>query len=237
MHVIQHFIIRGLLVFAYILQKIKSKKKPKKHPWNSNIAHAPGDRFVLTEKWSTGAMERYLRWPCDDLMLCYQQLPPCITCNYKWPWAADEEPIRFQLACQPKTNYLLALTAGFYLHNSNPSANYNLQAAATRSYMAELTVYRLSVLWEARQLFSTGKLISSTCEQNVIIQNIPWHITGRLSHLNWKCTSRLTDRARLIWHETHSFSRSHKIISYRTRKQYRQEHINNCLNIVYMKTG
>lgn len=63
----------------------------------------------------------------------YQQLLPCITCNYKWPWAADEEPIRFQLACQPKTNYLLALTAGFYLHNSNPSANCNPQAAVTHS--------------------------------------------------------------------------------------------------------
>lgn len=25
----------------------------------------------------------------------------------------DEQPIRFELACQPKTNYLLALTAGF----------------------------------------------------------------------------------------------------------------------------
>lgn len=34
----------------------------------------------------------------------------------------DGEPIRFRLACQPKTNCLLALTAGFYLHNSNPKA-------------------------------------------------------------------------------------------------------------------
>lgn len=67
----------------------------------------------------------------------YQQLLPCITCNYKWPWAADEEPIRFQLACQPKTNYLLALTAGFYLHNSNPSANCYLQAAVTHSYWTD----------------------------------------------------------------------------------------------------
>lgn len=32
------------------------------------------------------------------------------------------EPIRSLLACQPKTNCLLALTAGFYLHNSNPKA-------------------------------------------------------------------------------------------------------------------
>ena len=32
------------------------------------------------------------------------------------------EPIRSRLACQPKTNCLLALTAGFYLHNSNPKA-------------------------------------------------------------------------------------------------------------------
>lgn len=70
----------------------------------------------------------------------YQQLLPCITCNYKWPWAADEEPIRFQLACQPKTNYLLALTAGFYLHNSNPSVNWRLRV--THSYEAEMTVYR-----------------------------------------------------------------------------------------------
>lgn len=73
----------------------------------------------------------------------YQQLLPRITCNYKWPWAADEEPIRFQLACQPKTNYLLALTAGFYLHNSNPSA-YCLQICRlqplTRSCVAGLSV-------------------------------------------------------------------------------------------------
>lgn len=34
----------------------------------------------------------------------------------------DGEPIRSRLACQPKTNCLLALTAGFYLHNSNPKA-------------------------------------------------------------------------------------------------------------------
>lgn len=46
----------------------------------------------------------------------------CIRCNYKWPGAEDGEPIRSRLACQPKTNCLLALTAGFYLHNSNPRA-------------------------------------------------------------------------------------------------------------------
>ena len=46
----------------------------------------------------------------------------CIRCNYKWPGAEDWEPIRSRLACQPKTNCLLALTAGFYLHNSNPRA-------------------------------------------------------------------------------------------------------------------
>ena len=44
-------------------------------------------------------------------------------CNYKWPRAEGKgEPIRSLLACQPKTNCLLALTAGFYLHNSNPRA-------------------------------------------------------------------------------------------------------------------
>ncbi len=32
------------------------------------------------------------------------------------------QPIRFELACQPKTNCLLPLTEGFYLHNSNPKA-------------------------------------------------------------------------------------------------------------------
>ncbi len=32
------------------------------------------------------------------------------------------QPIRFELACQPKTNCLLTLTEGFYLHNSNPKA-------------------------------------------------------------------------------------------------------------------
>lgn len=40
--------------------------------------------------------------------------------NYKWPRAGDGEPIRSQIGCQPKTNCLLALTEGFYLHNSNP---------------------------------------------------------------------------------------------------------------------
>lgn len=46
-----------------------------------------------------------------------------IRCNYKWPRAEGKgEPIRSLLACQPKTNCLLALTAGFYLHNSNPRA-------------------------------------------------------------------------------------------------------------------
>lgn len=40
--------------------------------------------------------------------------------NYKWPRAEDGEPIRSQIGCQPKTNCLLALTEGFYLHNSNP---------------------------------------------------------------------------------------------------------------------
>lgn len=52
-----------------------------------------------------------------------------ITCNYKWPSAEDGEPIRSQLACQPKTNCLLALTEGFYLHNSNPKAK---QSALTQ---------------------------------------------------------------------------------------------------------
>lgn len=41
----------------------------------------------------------------------------------------DGEPIRSRLACQPKTNCLLALTAGFYLHNSNPKAKGNLHFA------------------------------------------------------------------------------------------------------------
>lgn len=40
--------------------------------------------------------------------------------NYKWPRAGDGEPIRSQIGCQPKTNCLLDLTEGFYLHNSNP---------------------------------------------------------------------------------------------------------------------
>lgn len=39
------------------------------------------------------------------------------------------QPIRSLLACQPKTNCLLALTAGFYLHNSNPKAKANLHFA------------------------------------------------------------------------------------------------------------
>lgn len=53
----------------------------------------------------------------QELLLRY------IICNYKWLRAQDGEPIRSQLACQPKTNCLLALTEGFYLHNSNPRAN------------------------------------------------------------------------------------------------------------------
>lgn len=37
-----------------------------------------------------------------------------IRCNYKWPRAERTgEPIRSRLACQPKTNCLLALTAQF----------------------------------------------------------------------------------------------------------------------------
>lgn len=44
-----------------------------------------------------------------------------IRCNYTWP-GRDKEPIRFQLACQPETNCVLALTEVFYLHNSNPKA-------------------------------------------------------------------------------------------------------------------
>lgn len=39
------------------------------------------------------------------------------------------QPIRSLLACQPKTNCLLALTAAFYLHNSNPKAKANLHSA------------------------------------------------------------------------------------------------------------
>lgn len=39
------------------------------------------------------------------------------------------QPIRSLLACQPKTNCLLALTAAFYLHNSNPKAKANLHFA------------------------------------------------------------------------------------------------------------
>lgn len=41
------------------------------------------------------------------------------------------QPIRFELACQPKTNCLLPLTEGFYLHNSNPKAKQ--PAALTRT--------------------------------------------------------------------------------------------------------
>lgn len=124
-----------------ILQKTRQKII------NPHINHAPADRFCCNwkvEQRSEAVIPLVTLWWLNAV--CYQQLLPCITCNYKWPWAADEEPIRFQLACQPKTNYLLALTAGFYLHNSNPSANYNLQAAATHSYMAELTVYRLACM-------------------------------------------------------------------------------------------
>lgn len=49
--------------------------------------------------------------------------------NYKWPRAGDGEPIRSQIGCQPKTNCLLALTEGFYLHNSNPKPNRSALAA------------------------------------------------------------------------------------------------------------
>lgn len=49
--------------------------------------------------------------------------------NYKWPRAGDGEPIRSQIGCQPKTNCLLALTEGFYLHNSNPKPKRSALAA------------------------------------------------------------------------------------------------------------
>jgi hypothetical protein len=51
--------------------------------------------------------------------------------SYKWPGVGDGEPIRSQLACQPKTNCLLALTEGFYLHNSNPKAKQSAPSQIT----------------------------------------------------------------------------------------------------------
>lgn len=57
----------------------------------------------------------------------------------------DREPIRFRLACQPKTNCLLALTAGFYLHNSNPKAICSLPT------LGSAVVFTRSTLAEAQQ--------------------------------------------------------------------------------------
>lgn len=65
-----------------------------------------------------------------------------IRCNYKWPRAEDGEPIRSELACQPKTNCLLALTEGFYLHNSNPKAK--------QSALTQITGQCLLAAWGER---------------------------------------------------------------------------------------
>ena len=67
----------------------------------------------------------------------------CIRRNYKWPGAEEDwEPIRSRLACQPKTNCLLALTAGFYLHNSNPRAKQSALCQHTQKKITGRRVYK-----------------------------------------------------------------------------------------------
>lgn len=61
-----------------------------------------------THSWSAAARQQ-------------DSLQHYIRYNYTRP-GEDRQPIRFQLACQPKTNCVLALTEVFYLHNSNPKA-------------------------------------------------------------------------------------------------------------------
>lgn len=71
----------------------------------SNGVH-PG--HTHTHSWSAAARQQ-------------DSLQHYIRYNYTRP-GEDRQPIRFQLACQPKTNCVLALTEVFYLHNSNPKA-------------------------------------------------------------------------------------------------------------------
>lgn len=102
----------------------------------------------------------------QELLLRY------IICNYKWLRAQDGEPIRSQLACQPKTNCLLALTEGFYLHNSNPRAN--------QSALTEITCL----------MFTSS--ITLRCERNELEQTCNWPL--KLSHFD---TNRLLSDKKL----------------------------------------
>lgn len=186
-----------------------------RNPYILHVPAAPTLHVLLkVEQKREAAIPLVTLWWLNTVC-SYQQLLPCITCNYKWPWAADEEPIRFQLACQPKTNYLLALTAGFYLHNSNPSVNWRLRV--THSYEAEMTVYR-QVRMRSPAAFQHRETHLINAEAKCDNSRPLSHLTGHLSNSNWSYMSHLTSRYRLIRRSTHSFHRGRKIMGLSSKK-------------------